>query len=77
MFNKTKCVIKNACDGKVLFVRNRCVNIYSIDIDCASSHDKYFFTLHNESWLWHIRLTHASMNLISKISKDYLVKSKR
>ena len=40
IFDKTRCVIENACDGKILFVRNRCSNVYTIDIDCASTIDK-------------------------------------
>ena len=56
IFDKTICVMENACDGKVLFVRKRCVNVYTIEIDCATTHDKCFSTLHNNSWLWHRRL---------------------
>lgn len=43
IFYKKKCIIENSCNGKVLLVRKRCVNVYTIDINCASSHDKYFF----------------------------------
>ena len=57
--DKSKCDIKNACDGKVLIIRKKCINVYTINIDC---------------WLWHRRLGHASMDLISKISKNDLVK---
>lgn len=60
--------------GKTLFVRKRCINVYTIDIDCASSHDKYFSTLNDDSWLWHIILGYASMDLILKIFKHDLVK---
>ena len=74
IFNKIKCVIENACDGKVLFVGKICINVYTVDIDCAYSHNKCFFVLHDDSWLWHRRLGHASMDLISKISKNDLVK---
>ena len=73
VFYKNRCVIKNACDDKILFVRNRCVNVYTIDIDCAFTLDKYFSALHDDGWLWHKRLGHASMDLISKISKKDLV----
>ena len=69
-----KCIIENACDVKTLFVGNRCVNIYIINIDCASTNDKCFSALHNDGWSWHRRLGHASMDLISKISKNDLVK---
>ncbi|KAH9770099.1 Integrase catalytic domain-containing protein [Citrus sinensis] len=74
IFDKFSCVIKNSCDGKTLFVGNRCGNVYIIDIECASTVDKYFSALHDDSWLWHRRLGHASMDLISKILKNDLVK---
>ena len=74
IFYKNRCVIENVCDGKILFIGNRCVNIYTIDIDCTSTHDKCFSALHDDGWLWHKRLRHASMDLISKISKNDLVK---
>ena len=72
-FDKSRYVIENACHGKILFVGNICGNFYTIDIECASTHDKYFSALH-DSWLLHRRLGHASMDLISKISKNNLVK---
>ncbi|KAH9650254.1 hypothetical protein KPL70_026300 [Citrus sinensis] len=74
IFDKFSCVIENSCDGKTLFVGNRCGNVYIIDIECASNLDKCFSALHDDCWLWHRRLGHASMDLISKISKDDLVK---
>ncbi|KAH9778649.1 hypothetical protein KPL71_007414 [Citrus sinensis] len=74
IFDESKCVIENACDGKVLFVGNRCVNVYTININCASIHDKCLSALHDDGWLWHRRLGHASMDLISKIVKNDLVK---
>ena len=33
---------------KKLFVGNRCGNVYTIDIDCASTHDKCFSALHDD-----------------------------
>ncbi|KAH9698134.1 hypothetical protein KPL71_023896 [Citrus sinensis] len=74
IFDESKCVIENACDGKVLFVGNRCVNVYTINIDCASTNEKCLSALHDDGWLWHRRLGHGSMDLISKIVKNNLVK---
>ncbi|KAH9735120.1 hypothetical protein KPL71_017636 [Citrus sinensis] len=74
IFDESKCVIENACDGKVLFVGNRYVNVYTINIDCASTNEKCLSALHDDGWLWHRRLGHASMDLISKIVKNDLVK---
>ena len=48
IFDESKCVIENECDGKVLFVGNKCVNVYTINIDCASTNDKFFSALHND-----------------------------
>ena len=65
VFDKSRCVIENACDDKILFVGNRCGNVYTIDIKCTSTHDKCFSALYDDGWLWHRRLGHASMDLIS------------
>ena len=69
VFDKNRCVIENACDAKILFVGNKWVNIYTIDIDCTSSLNKCFSSFHDDGWLWHRRLGHASMDLISKFPK--------
>ena len=75
IFDKIKYVIENACDDKVLFVRKRCINVMHRYRLCIN-YDKYFFALHDDSWLWNRRLGHVSMNLISKISKkNSLVKT--
>ena len=74
IFDESKCVIENACDGKVLFVGNRYVNVYTINIDCTSTNEKCLSALHDDGSLWHRRLGHASIDLISKIVKNELVK---
>ena len=51
VFYKTRYVIENACDGQILFVENKCVNVYTINIDCASTNYKCFSALHDDSWL--------------------------
>ena len=53
---------------------NRCGNVYTIDIESTLTHDKYFSALHDDGCMWHRRLGLASMDLISKISKNNLVK---
>lgn len=45
----------------------------TINIDCALSHNKYFSVLHDNCWLRHIILGYATIDLISKISKNILV----
>ena len=74
IFDKSKCVIEKACDGKVLFIGKRSINVYTINIDCVLPHDKYFSAWHDDRWLWHRRLGHVGIDLISKFSKNDLVK---
>ncbi|KAH9658046.1 hypothetical protein KPL70_023335 [Citrus sinensis] len=38
--------------------KNHLMNLMS-DIECASTHDKYFSALHDDGWLWHRRLGHV------------------
>ena len=70
IFDKNNCIIENVSDRKVLFVGNRDDNVYIIDLNDCPTNDK---CLHDNSWLRHIRLGHASMHLISNISKNSLV----
>ena len=51
VFDKIKYVIKNAFDGKDMFVGNKCGNVYTINIDCTSTHDNCFSALHDDGWL--------------------------
>ena len=66
--------IENASDRKVLFVGNRDDNVYTIDLNDCPTNDKCLSVLLDDSWLWHRRLGHASMQLISNISKNSLVR---
>ena len=61
VFDKTRCVIENARENKILFGGNRCGKVYTTDIECASTHDNFFSALHDDGWLWHRRLGHASI----------------
>ncbi|XP_022155998.1 uncharacterized protein LOC111022973 [Momordica charantia] len=74
VFDKKNCIIENASDRKVLFVGNRDENVYTIDLNDYPISDKCLSVLHDDSWLWHRRLGHASMHLISNISKNSLVR---
>ena len=53
---------------------HRCDNVYAINISKYDGHDICFSSMHNQSWLWHRRLGHANMDLISQLSKDELVR---
>ena len=52
-------------DRKVLFVGNRDNNVYIIDLNDCPTNDKCL--LYDNSWLWHGRLGHGIMHLISNI----------
>ena len=65
IFDKNNCIIENVSDRKVLFVGNRDNNVYIIDLNDCPTNDKCL--LYDNSWLWHGRLGHAIMHLISNI----------
>ena len=48
-------------------------NIYTIDIDNFCN-EIYFSILNNDVWLWHRRLGHANLKLISQISSRELIR---
>ena len=58
----------------MLFVGNRDNNVYIIDLNDCPTNDKCLSPLHDNFWLWNRRLGHASMHLISNISKNSLVR---
>ena len=47
---------------------------YTINISKYDSYDRCFSNMHDQSWLWHRRLGHANMDLISQLNKDELVR---
>ena len=49
-------------------------NVYTIDISKYEGHNRYFSSMHDESWLWHRRLGHVNMNLITQLNKNELVR---
>ena len=49
-------------------------NVYAINISKYDGHDRCFSSMHDQSWLWHRRLGHANMDLISQLNKDELVR---
>ena len=74
VFDCSKCFVESKHDGQIVFEETRVSNIYIIDITCALHHEKCFSALEDNAWLWHRRLGHINMELISKISKKDLVK---
>ncbi len=72
-FKSNKCIIED--DDKTLFVAYRIGNIYAIEFEEIALQNVHCFSALNENhWLWHRRLGHASMDLISKLSRQELVR---
>ena len=49
-------------------------NVYTIDISKYEGHNRCFSSMHDESWLWHRKLGHVNMNLITQLNKNELVR---
>ena len=73
-FDASKCRIIDNASHDILFMGHRNQNVYMIDIEHDMHHEKCLSALENNSWLWHRRLGHAHMKLISTLSKKDLVK---
>jgi hypothetical protein len=69
------CIIINEVNNQVLLVAFRNETVYTIKLDNVSSNELICLAAINEnSWLWHRRLGHANLELLSKLSKFDLVK---
>jgi len=75
-FDFTNCIIKNRQSGKVTLYGPIIENVYVIHIDNLPSHNLSCLKIshHEENWLWHKRLGHASMHTINKLAKRELVR---
>ena len=73
VFESSKYLIEDGCLKEVIFIGNRKDNVYTIDVKKIWTKDKCFLVLKNDSWLWHWRLRHASMSIISTLSKKNFV----
>ena len=49
-------------------------NVYTVDISKYEAHERCISNIHDESWLWHRRLGHVNMNLITQRNKHELVR---
>ena len=74
IFKASHCITKDIQNDKTIFMGHRCDNVYTINISKYDDHDRCFSSMHDQSWLWHRRLEHANMDLISQLNKDELVR---
>ena len=73
IFESFHCIIKDSQNDKIIFMSHRNENVYTIDISKYECHNRCFSNMHDESWLWHRRLGHMNMNLITQLNKNELV----
>ena len=75
MFNKNSCTVIRNSDQSIVFKGNRKGNVYKVNFsDLKEQQVLCLLTLSDEKWIWHKRLGHANWRLISKLSKDNLVR---
>ena len=75
LFESYICIVENIESKKVSFAGHQQENVYIVHLENISSKNvKCIFSLSDkDSWQWHRRLAHTSMNLISKLAKKNLV----
>jgi len=72
-FNPNMCEIRMPKSQEVLLIGKRINNVYLLDISHFASIG-CLLTKHEESWLWHRRITHIHMHHLNKLtSKDLVV----
>ena len=74
IFESAHCIIESIKERKVLFIVHRHGNVYVVNLnDSKSFNEKCLLAFNEDAWIWHKRLRHASMDLISKLSREDLV----
>ena len=74
IFESSHYIIKDSQNDKIIFMGHRNENVDTIDILKYEGHNRCFSSMHDESWLWHRRLRHVNMNLITQLNKNELVR---
>ena len=72
LFEPLNCKILDSKDN-LIYLGHRKANIYTIDISQSTNKNFFMANDNNNQWLWHRRLGHANMKLISKLAKLNLV----
>ena len=74
IFDKENCTIENIKENRTSFIGQRVENVYIFKIDdIEPTNGTCLSAMNANGWLWHTRLGHAHMNLISKLVKKDLV----
>ena len=70
----SRCIIKDSTSDKIILTA-RCDNTYVLYVDdLLDQNVKCLASFVDEKWMWHKKLSHAHMRLISEISQKELVK---
>ena len=68
------CQVIHVKTNKLIFIGHRQGNVYVVYLDDLSSSNVCLMSKNeDESWLWHRRLGHVSMHVISKLCRNDLV----
>ena len=63
------CIIKDIQNYQTIFIGYKNENIFTINIEKYNNQDKYFLSIHDESWLWHKSLGCVKINPITQLNK--------
>jgi len=75
MFEKTNCTIINKDNKSIVFKGKKVENVYKINFsEVVDQKVICLLSVNDKKWVWHRRLRHANLRLISKLSKLKLVK---
>jgi len=73
-FNKEGCVVQNK-NGTQLFIAKRKGNLYKINLSELSNQIvTCLLSIKGNHWVWHKKLGHASLRLISKLQRHDIVR---
>jgi hypothetical protein len=72
MFDHACCLILE--NDEVLFIGNRKWNVYKININACMRIESCLVASINDNFLWHRRLCYISMDILSKLIKNELLK---
>ena len=76
IFDSDTCSIIDNFSDSIKFTRFRKENIYVIDLEKLDNQNESCLAAisKNNSWLWHRRLEHASMDTLSKLIRKDIIK---
>ena len=62
-------------ENKVIFKGERVNNVYTIDLSSLTNQGvECFIAIKDDTWMWHRRLGHTSMDLIGDLNKgDHVI----